>query len=573
MPIFWTNTGSSSKPGARQDAASSSAPSSEAQSDHVARSAGIVSSAILTSRLTGLAREMVMANKFGAGFSYDAFLLAFRIPGVLRTLFAEGALSSAFVPTFAVALASTDRKQAAQLSNLLATALIVVVGPLCLFGVIFAPQLVWILAPGFAAVPGKFELAVRLTRIMLPFLLLVALAAQAMGILNSCDKFGVPALASTFFNIGSVCFGLALGFWLGPYIGITPIEGMAWGVLFGGTLQLLWQIPSLHRLGFTFRPAFNWSHPGLRQIFRLMGPAILGNAAVQINVTVNTNLASRLSDPLRGPDGPVSWLAYAFRFMQLPLGLFGVAFAAALLPSVSRSAALNNFEQFRKTVSRSLGLVFLLTIPSSLGLIALGRPIIGAIFQSGRFDAYDTKQTAVALSCYAVGLLGYAGSKILNPAFYALSDARTPMYISLISVIVNLAVALLLLNVFHFGFAALALSTSSVAIVSSLCLFESLRRKLGGIEGRYLLDRIARITGASLLMTLAVTAASHFLSGFLTSTRISYLTEIAVCLPLGLLVFTLASQLFQINEIQVAARAFSAAFQRSTLGPHARIRS
>jgi len=294
---------------------------------------------------------------------------------------------------------------------------------------------------------------------------------------------------------------------------------------------------------------------------------------VQINVTVNTNLASRLSDPLRGPDGPVSWLAYAFRFMQLPLGLFGVAFAAALLPSVSRSAALNNFEEFRKTLSRSLGLVFLLTIPSSLGLIALGSPIIGAIFQSGRFDAYDTKQTALALSCYAVGLLGYAGSKILNPAFYALSDARTPMYISLISVIVNLGVALLLLNVFHLGFAALALSTSSVAILSSLCLFEGLRRKLGGIEGRYLLDRIARITAASVLMTVAVTAVSHFLSSFPASTRISYLTEIAVCLPLGLLVFILASRVFQIEEIRVATRVFSAAFQRSGAGPRARIRN
>ena len=203
-----------------------------------------------------------------------------------------------------------------------------------------------------------------------------------------------------------------------------------------------------------------------------MGPAILGNAAVQINVTVNTNFASRLSDPLRGLDGPVSWLTYAFRFMQLPLGLFGVAFASALLPSISRSAAVSDFEEFRKTVSQSLTLVFLLTIPSSLGLIVLGRPIIGAIFQSGRFGAYDTKQTAVALSCYAIGLLGYAGTKILNPAFYALSDARTPMYVSLFSILINFCMAVILLKYFHLGYAALALSTSLVAVVSSLCLFE-----------------------------------------------------------------------------------------------------
>ena len=431
----------------------------------------------------------------------------------------------------------------------------------------------WILAPGYAAVPGKFELAVHLTRIMFPFLLLIALAAQVMGMLNSFQKFGVPAIASTFFNVGSIGFGLALGFWLGPYIGITPIIGMAYGVVLGGALQLAWQIPSLRALGFTFRPAFNWSHPGLQQIFRLMGPAILGNAAVQINVTVNTNFASRLSDPLRGLDGPVSWLTYAFRFMQLPLGLFGVAFASALLPSISRSAAVSNFEEFRKTLSQSLTLVFLLTIPSSLGLIVLGRPIIGAIFQSGRFDAYDTKQTAVALSCYSIGLLGYAGAKILNPAFYALSDARTPMYISLFSILVNIFMSVVLLKYFQLGYAALALSTSLVAIMSSLCLFETLRRKLGGIEGRYLVDRVTRIFSASLLMTAGV-ALAHYLIGQHTSpTRGSYLADVAICLPLGLLVLAFASRIFGVHEVGIVSDMFFAPLRRAFLVMRARIRN
>jgi putative peptidoglycan lipid II flippase len=543
------------------------------QSEQVARSAGVVSGAILVSRITGLAREMVMANKFGAGFSYDAFLLAFRIPSMMRTLFAEGALSSAFIPTFAACLTSGDRKAATELSNLVGTAIIVIVGIVCLLGVVFSPQLVWILAPGYAAVPRKLELAVHLTRIMFPSLLLIALAAQVMGMLNSCDKFGVPAIASSFFNIGSICFGLALGFWLGPYIGITPIVGMAYGVVLGSALQLAWQIPALHKLGFTFRPAFNWSHPGLQQILHLMGPAILGNAAVQINVTVNTNLASRLSDPLRGPDGPVSWLTYAFRFMQFPLGLFGAAFASAMLPSVSRSAAVSNFEEFRKTLSRSLTFVFLLTIPSSLGLIVLGGPIIGAIFQSGRFGAYDTKQTAVALSCYAIGLLGFAGIKILNPAFYALSDARTPMYVSLLSIFVNFGVALVLLKRFHMGYAALAFSTSLVATVSSLCLFEALRRKLGGIEGRYLLDRMARITAASLLMTVAIASTNYLLRHYLSPTRRSYLGDLAICLPLGLLVFVVASRAFGVREIGIASEVFFAALRRMFAGTRARIRN
>jgi putative peptidoglycan lipid II flippase len=531
-----------------------------AQSEQVARSAGVVSIAIFMSRITGLVREMVMAQKFGAGFSYDAFLLGFRIPNLTRDLFAEGALSSAFVPTFTKYLAEGDKEGAARLSNLVATAIVAIVGVVCLLGVIFAPGLVWLLAPGYAAVPGKFELAVQMTRIMFPFLLLVALAAQAMGMLNACNVFGVPAMASTFFNIGSVIFGLVLGFYIGPHIGITAIEGMAYGVVLGGALQLVWQVPSLRRAGFAFKPDFHWSHPGLQQIFRLMIPAILGNAAVQINVMVNTNFASRLSDPLRGPDGPVSWLAYAFRFMQLPLGLFGVAFAAAVLPSVSRSAASANYEEFRKTLSRSLNMVFLLTIPSSIGLAVLGRPIIGAIFQGGKFQVYDTQQTALALSCYAVGLVGYAATKMLNPAFYALDEANTPMFVSLLSILINFGVAWMLLFVFHLGHAALALSTSVVAIVASLVLFERLRRRLGGIEGRYLMHGFTRIAAGSIFMALPVWAASYQMTRWLGVSRWADLANLAVSLPIGLLAFVIILKYLKVDELRFALDVFASPF-------------
>src|SRR5512140_3070619 len=260
---------------------------------NVVRSAGIVSAAVALSRVSGLVREMAMARLFGAGQAYDAFLLGFRIPNLTRDLFAEGALSSAVVPTFTQYLATKGKRQAAELANLVATAIVVVVGLLCLAGVVFSPELVRLLAPGFAATPGKFELAVQMTRIMFPFLLLVALAAQAMGILNACNRFGVPALSSTFFNLGSVGFGIVLGGkWLGPVLHLAPIEGMAIGVVLGGALQLIWQLPSLHQLGFRFRAILDWSDPGLQRILRLMVPAILGNAAVQINVMVNTNFAS-----------------------------------------------------------------------------------------------------------------------------------------------------------------------------------------------------------------------------------------------------------------------------------------
>ncbi|MBL8295575.1 MAG: murein biosynthesis integral membrane protein MurJ, partial [Bryobacterales bacterium] len=382
----------------------------------VVRSAGIMSAAVMLSRVTGLVREIVMARLFGAGFVFDAFRLGFLLPNLTRDLFAEGALSAAFVPTFTEYLTTKGKAEAARLANLVATAVILFIGLLCVAGAVFAPQLVDVFAPGFRQVPGKFELAVRLTRIMFPFLLLVALAAQAMGILNACNQFAVPALASSFFNIGSVVFGLVLGFWVGPLIGLEAIEGMAWGVVLGGALQLLWQAPSLVKSGFFFRPALDWSHPGLRHIIQLMGPAILGGAAVQINVMVNTNFASFVSDPLRGPNGPVSWLGWAFRFFQLPLGLFGVAIANATLPTISRSLAANDHDEFRRTLSRSLAVVFLLTLPSSAGLMILGSDMIAAVYQGGKFDAYDTRQTALALSCYAIGLAGYAAAKVLTPA-------------------------------------------------------------------------------------------------------------------------------------------------------------
>ena len=325
-----------------------------------------------------------------------------------------------------------------------------------------------------------------MTRTMFPFLLLVALAAQAMGVLNASNKFGVPAMASTFFNIGSVGFGVVLGIWLGPSLHLTRIEGMAIGVVLGGALQLVWQLPALYRLGFRFRVAFDWKHPGLVRIFRLMVPAILGNAAVQINVMVNTNFASTIADPVRGMDGPVSWLSYAFRFMQLPLGLFGVAMASATLPSISRSAAAGNMEEFRRTLSKSLGMVFLLTLPSSVGLAVLGKSIIGAIYQGGRFQLYDTQQTALALSFYAIGLAGYAALKVLNPAFYALGDARTPMLVSLGSIVVNFATAATMIRFAGLGHAGLALSTSAVALFGFFLLFEILRRRIGGVHGREL---------------------------------------------------------------------------------------
>jgi putative peptidoglycan lipid II flippase len=256
-----------------------------------------------------------------------------------------------------------------------------------------------------------------------------------------------------------------------------------------------------------------------------MGPAILGNAAVQINVVVNSYFATTIEDPISGPNGPVSWLAFAFRFMQLPLGLFGVAIASATLPSISRSASSGDLEEFRRTLSRSLGIVFLLTIPSAVGLIVLGDSMIGAIYERGQFNRYDTEQTAIALSCYALGLAGYSAVKVLVPAFYALGDSRTPMVVSLISIGVNYSVAKTILTSTDLGHAGLALSTSAVALCSFAVLFWSLRGRIGGIHGRDLCGSLVKILFAAAGMGLAVWTTSSAIEAWRGLTKLAQLTD------------------------------------------------
>jgi putative peptidoglycan lipid II flippase len=533
---------------APDDGSPEARPPDPSASEHVARSAGIVSAAVFSSRVTGLVREIVMARLFGAGFIYDAFLLGFRIPNLTRDLFAEGALSNAFVPVFTQTLTKEGRRKAAQLSNVAATGIILLVGSLAVLGILFAPVLVQLLAPGFHNVPGKFELAVRLTRVMFPFLLLVALAAQAMGVLNTCNRFGVPATASTFFNFGAIAFGLLAGFVVGPHAGFDRITGMSIGVVLGGAIQLAWQLPAIWSEGFAFHWSTQWSNSGLRRILHLMGPAILAEAAVQINVMVNTNFASRI--PL---NGPVSWLGYAFRFMQFPLGVFGVAVANATLPSISRSISHGNVEEYRRTLSRSLALVFLLTVPSSVGLIVLGRSIVAVVYQGGAFTATDTHQTAQALIWYAVGLAGYAGLKVLNPAFYALHDSRTPMFISIASIAINYGVASRMSA--RFGHIGLAMSTSAVATFGALALFLLLRKRIGGIYGRGLVSSIWRILLAAMVMGGAIAATSRLITTSAGTGRLGSFIDVAVSIPLGLGVFWLMSRLLRIPELDLAAQA------------------
>jgi putative peptidoglycan lipid II flippase len=499
---------------------------------------------------------------FGAGLQYDAFLTAFRIPNLLRDLFAEGALSAAFVTTFTQVLETKGEREAFRLSNRVATALIFVLGIICVIGWIFAPSIVNLLAPGFFDVPGKAELTVHLTRIMIPFLLLIALAAKAMGILNARNNFAVPALAPVFFNLGSILGGLFLGYSAGPLLGLTPIEGMAFGTLVGGFLQFAVQWPSLRRAGFRYRPMLSLSDPGVRQIMSLMGPAIIGTAAVQINVFVNTNFASSIIDPATGAvaNGPVSWLSYAFRFMQFPIGIFGVAVATATLPPLSRSIAREDTNEFRQTLAHGLALVFLLCIPSAAGLAVLGRPIVALIFEHGKFTSFDTVQTANALAAYSLGLAGYAAVKVLSPAFYALNDARTPMLISLASIAVNYIMNSILVG--PFGHVGLAFSTSTVALVNALLLALFMRRRLGRLEGARLSSTILRICSASIAMAAAAGLVSTFVLTLPLHGTALQLVRVAASMTLAAVVFYLSCRALRIEELSEAADAIAGRFLR-----------
>jgi putative peptidoglycan lipid II flippase len=454
-----------------------------------------MSVAVLFSRILGLVREQVLAALFGAGFAMDAFVVAFRIPNLLRDLFAEGALSTAFVTVFTHYDQRLGPERTWRLANNVIACLAIVVGSISLLGMLLSPRLVDLMAPDFGLVPGKLELTATMTRIMFPFLLLVSLAAVVMGILNTREKFFIPALSSSFFNLGSIVVGASLALIL-PYFGVTPIVGMAWGTLVGGLLQLLVQTPQLRRVGFHLQWVVDWRDEGLKQIFRLMLPAVVGLSASQINVFINTFYASSCAQ------GSVSWLNYAYRLVHLPQGLFGVALSVATLPMVSRFAAHRDLPAMKAAFKSSLALAMLLTIPAAAGLIALAGPICSVIFQHGRFTILDTQQTAAALVLYSLGLFAFAGVKILVPVFYTLNDTRIPVMGSFITVAAN--VLLINLTIAPLGHRAIALSTSLSMLVNLLFLGVALHRKVEGYAVRDLLLTLAKVTGASAIMGLVV---------------------------------------------------------------------
>ncbi len=523
-----------------------SEPAAGSAATRLARSAGVVGAATLTSRLLGLVRDQVLAYLFGAGNAMDAFNVATRIPNLLRDLFAEGAMSAAFVPAFMRRLTHEGRAEAWRLGNQLLNALVVVTGAFVLAGMLFAEPLVRLLAGSYADVPGKLELTVFLTRLLLPFLTLVAVAAALMGMLNSLNRFFTPALSPAMYNVGIILSG-ALLVPLMPGLGLDPIVAIAVGALLGGMGQVALQVPALLREGFRYRATLDPSDPGLRHILRLMGPGTLAGAAVQINLLVNMVLATGQGT------GAVSWLGYAFRVMYLPIGLFGVSIASATLPVVSRHAARDDIDGIRDTVSRALRLMLAVNVPATVGLIALGVPVVQLIFERGSFTPEDTAATAAALLFYAPGLAGYSAVRIAVPCFYALGSSVTPTAISMAAVTLNIVLNLLLVE--RMGYRGLALGTSIAALANAVILLAVLRRRLHGLDLHRVLTVFAKITVASAAMGAAACMThARLLEAWPGAELVTRLGRVSTSIALGVAVLAAAALLLRIRELEQVGR-------------------
>lgn len=545
----------------------------------VAKSAGIVSAFVMLSRVFGLVRETVFAAFFGAGFLRDAFIVAFRIPNLLRDLFAEGALSVAFVKVFTDYQVNVSEKEAWRLAALVFNTLAVVLSGIVVLGMIFSPWLVYFIAPDFS--PEKAELATWLTQVMFAFILFVSLSAVAMGVLNTKGNFAIPASASTAFNIVSIVSGVILAYWLSggswetgkpgdpipPMSGQWAITGMAIGTLLGGLAQFAIQLPSLYKVGFRFKPLISFTDKGVRRVMRLVGPAVIATSAVQIKVLVDSIIVS-------GVEGGMSWLGYAFRLMQFPIGVFGVAIGVAALPTLARLGSENKIEKFRATLANSIGLVFLLTIPSACGLIVLGEPIIRLIYERGAFSALDTNMSALALAAYSLGLAGYAAIKVLSPSFFALEDAKTPMYVSVASIVVHVFLSYTLFKYFStlgvselrpngYGHVGVALATSTVATVNFFALIILMRRKIERIQARKIITSFVKIAISAAIMSAVCYFSYQYLTNYFDEKRfVIKLIETFIPIGIGGIIFLICAKLLGVSELNQLIDIFKKKFKK-----------
>jgi putative peptidoglycan lipid II flippase len=501
----------------------SEAPGVERQ---VVGALGSIGTATFASRVLGFVRDMVVALTFGAGPITDAFFVAYRIPNILRRLLGEGALSTAVVPVFSEYTATRPREELRRLMRVTLGAALVVLTATTAVGIAAAPWMLSAIAPGFTTDPAQAALAVTLTRLMFPYLVLVGLSALAMGVLNAENRFFASALGPALSNVGMILGVILLAAHLDP-----PILALAIGVLLGGVGQLVVQVPDLARLGLLIAPAWDWRHPALARVARLLGPSVFGLAAVQVMVFVNTMLASLL------PAGSISFLYYADRVMEFPLGIFGIALASAALPAMSRQAAVGDTQALAGTLNLALRLSIYICVPATVGLLVLRMPITRVLFERGRFTSVDTQATAEALSGYAVGLAAFAAARITAQVFYAIGRPGVAVRLGVLAVAANVVTAILLMR--PLGHAGLAYASSFGALVNLVGLLWVARRRFGRLGGRALLVSTLRTVVATAPVALACLAALPLLGvrrGILIDA-----TLLSATIAFGALVFWLAS--------------------------------
>ncbi len=509
--------------------------------DKVIKAAEIVGLGTLFSRILGLVRLQVIAYVFGYSAATDAFWIGFTLPNFFRLLLAEGALSTAFIPVFSEWLSKKGEKEAKRLANNVLNILILLLLAVVGIGIFFAWGYVPYLAVGFREVPSQMHLAIKLTQVMFPFLFFISLAALTMAILNCKGHFATPAFAPLFFSAAVILSVFLLSSRYGIY-------SLAIGVVIGGGMQLLIQVPPLIKRGFRYRPLLSFNDPGVRKIARLIGPATLGGITLQANIIINRIFASTLAP------GSISALLYAMRLIQFPLGLFAIALSTAIFPTLSSLAATNKVGELRETLSLGVRMVLLVLIPSSIGLILVKGPLISLLFEHGAFISENTLMTSQALFYYSLGLLAMGEVMVLTRAFYSLQDVLTPVKVSMLVLILNVGLNFLLISPLkHNG---LALATSLSMIFNVIVLFFLLRRKLKRLEGKKILFSLVKISFITAIMGMVVYLLLKGIPPLLGLSPLgTQIAQVGIAITLGVVIFSFLAYLLKLEEFKVVLKA------------------
>ncbi|KFF62405.1 murein biosynthesis integral membrane protein MurJ [Pectobacterium brasiliense] len=428
------------------------------------KSLAAVSSMTMLSRVLGFVRDAIVARIFGAGMATDAFFVAFKLPNLLRRIFAEGAFSQAFVPILAEYKSQQGDEATRTFLAYVSGMLTLILALVTVAGMVAAPWVIMVTAPGFAATPERFELTSDLLRVTFPYILLISLTSMVGSVLNTWNRFSVPAFAPTLLNVSMIGFSL----FAAPYFN-PPVMALAWAVLVGGLLQLGYQLPHLKKIGMLVLPRLKWREPSVWRVMKLMGPAVLGVSVSQISLIINTIFASFLNE------GAVSWMYYADRLMEFPSGVLGVALGTILLPSLAKSFASGNHDEYSRLMDWGLRLCFLLALPSAVALGILAKPLTVSLFQYGKFSAFDALMTQRALIAYSVGLMGLIVVKVLVPGFYSRQDIKTPVKIAIVTLILTQIMNLIFIGPLQH--AGLALSIGLASCLNAGLLYWQLRKQ------------------------------------------------------------------------------------------------